>query len=549
MHDRMIPSPDADPADKPGQIDRIKRHTNRRKPSMKVLKHSLALVTAMAMIAPAYAQQAGGTLNLVIQPEPPGLMMGLLQNGPTQMVAGDIYESLLRYDTSLQPMPSLAREWHVSEDGLTYTFHLHEGVKWHDGEDFTADDVVFTVDVFLRATHPRLRASLVHMESVEAVDDHTVVFTLKQPFGPFLGVFEAGTMPMIPRHIYEGTDFANNPMNATPIGTGPFRFNEWRQGSFIHLVRNEDYYLDGRPYLDEVYYHVIPDGASRAVAYELGTVDVLHGGSIENFDIERVAALPNTCITDAGWEYFGPHSWLWLNNHEGPMADVNARRAVMHAIDREFARDALWAGRGELATGPVSSSTRFHDANTPSIDYDPVRAREYLAQSDYGGETLRLLPLPYGETWQRWAEAVRQNLLEVGFNVDLVPTDVAGWNQRVSEWDFDLAFTYLYQYGDPALGVSRTYVESNIAKGSPWNNVAGYRNAEVDALWAQAAISPSEDERQQLYSEIQNRIVEDVPVAWLLELGFPTIYRCNVHDLVTTGIGINDGLRDAWIEQ
>jgi len=516
---------------------------------MKVLKQSLALFAAMAMIAPAYAQQSGGTLNLVIQPEPPGLMMGLLQNGPTQMVAGDIYESLLRYDTDLQPTPSLAREWEVSEDGLTYTFHLHEGVKWHDGEDFTAEDVVFTVDVFLRETHPRLRASLVHMESVEAVDDHTVVFTLNQPFGPFLGVFEAGTMPMIPRHIYEGTDYANNPMNATPIGTGPFRFNEWRQGSFIHLVKNEDYYLEGRPYLDEVYYHVIPDGASRAVAYETGTVDVLHGGSIENFDIERVAALPNTCITDAGWEYFGPHSWMWLNNHEGPMADVNARRAVMHAIDREFARDALWAGRGELATGPISSSTRFHDADTPSIDYDPERAREYLEQSDYDGETLRLLPLPYGETWQRWAEAVRQNLQEVGFNVDLVPTDVAGWNQRVSDWEFDLAFTYLYQYGDPALGVSRTYVESNIAQGSPWNNVAGYRNAEVDALWEQAAISPSEDERQELYTEIQNRIVEDVPVAWLLELGFPTIYRCNVQDLVTTGIGINDGLRDAWIEQ
>jgi peptide/nickel transport system substrate-binding protein len=183
---------------------------------MKIPTRSLALIAAMTMIAPAHAQQSGGTLNLVIQPEPPGLMMGLLQNGPTQMVAGDIYESLLRYDTNLDPMPSLAREWEVSEDGLTYTFHLHEDVKWHDGEDFTAEDVVFSVDVFLRETHPRLRASLVHVESVEAVDDHTVVFTLKQPFGPFLGVFEAGTMPMIPKHIYEGTDFANNPMNATP---------------------------------------------------------------------------------------------------------------------------------------------------------------------------------------------------------------------------------------------------------------------------------------------------------------------------------------------
>ena len=516
---------------------------------MKPLLPSLALALAMAATAPALAQQSGGTLNMVVQPEPPGLVVGIWQNAPTQLVAGDIFESLLRYDNDLQPMPSLAREWSISEDGLTYTFHLHEGVKWHDGADFTAHDVVFSVDVFLRETHPRLRASLVHVDTIEATDDHTVVFTLNEPFGPFIGVFEVGTMPILPRHIYEGTDFTNNPMNATPVGTGPFRFSEWRQGSYIHLVRNEDYYLEGRPYVDEVYYHVIPDAASRAVAYETGVVDVLHGGSVEYFDIERIMALPNTCITDAGWEYFGPLSWMWLNNHEGPMTDVNARRAVMHALDREFMRDALWAGRGEVATSPLSSSTRFFDDDLPSIGYDPDLAREYLAASDYDGQTLNLLPLPYGETWQRAAEVTRQNLIDVGFNVNLVATDVAGWNQRTSDWDFDLAFTFLYQYGDPALGVSRTYVESNIAQGSPWNNVAGYRNPELDAMWEAAAVSTSDEERQEIYSELQRRLIADVPNAWLHELGFPTIYRCDVKDLVTTAIGINDGTRDVWLDR
>lgn len=515
---------------------------------MRTILSPLVLALVMAGL-PAAAQEAGGTLNLVIQPEPPSLMMGIVQNGPTQMVAGDIYESLLRYAPDLTPRPSLAREWEVSEDGLTYTFHLQEGVLWHDGEPFTSADVVFSADVFLRETHPRLRATLEHVASIEAPDDLTVVFTLSQPFGPFLGSFEAGTMPIVPRHIYEGTDFASHEMNNTPIGTGPFKFQEWRRGSFIHLVKNEDYWMEDRPYLDEVYYHLIPDAASRAVAYETGTVDVLHGGAIENFDVPRLTALPDTCVTEAGWEYFGPHSWMWMNNHEGPMTDPNTRKAVMHALDRQFALDALWNGLGGLATGPVSSSTRFHDPDTPSLDYDPDLAREYLAQSGYDGEMLQLLPLPYGETWQRWAEAARQNLTEVGFNVELVATDVAGWNQRVSDWDFDLAFTYLYQYGDPALGVERTYVESNIAKGSPWNNVAGYRAPEVDAMWEAAAVSASDEERAGLYSQIQTRIVEDMPVAWLLELGFPTIYRCNVQDLVTTAIGINDGLRDAWIDR
>ncbi len=520
---------------------------------MKVCRKALAATTAamLALATPLMAQepQDGGTLNMVIQPEPPGLMIGLIQNGPTQMVAGQIYESLLRYDENLEPMPGLAESWTISDDGLTYTFKLHEGVLWHDGAPFTSDDVKFSIDVFLRETHPRLRASLVHLDSIETPDPLTVVFNLKNPFGPFIGLFEPGTTPMIPRHIYEGTDFANNPANNTPIGTGPFKFEQWEKGSYIRLVKNEDYYIEGLPYLDEVYYHIIPDAASRAVAYENGTVDVLPGGSVENFDVPRILEMENTCVTDKGWEFFGPLSWLWINNANPPLDDVKVRQAIMHGLDRQFALDALWNGLGKVATGPVSSSTRFWDGDTPDIGFDPEKAKALLEESSYDGQTIRLLGLPYGETWQRWAEAVKQNLEEIGMSVELVASDVAGWNQKVSDRDFDLAFTYLYQYGDPALGVSRTYMGNNAEPGSPWNNVADYQNAEVDAQWDAAALMATPEERAAAYESIQRQVVSDIPNAWLLELGYPTIYRCNVQDLVTTAIGVNDGLRDAWIEK
>ena len=515
------------------------------------MKALILLITAtvIAISSTVFADEPvqGGTLNSVIQPEPPGLMLGLVQNGPTQMVAGQIYESLLRYDHDLNPMPSLAKEWSKSKDGLTYTFTLQNDVLWHDGVPFTSADVVFSVDEFLRETHPRLRASLVYVDKITAPNDKTVVFQLKQPFGPFLGMFETGTMPIIPKHIYDGTDYTSNPMNNTPIGTGPFKFSKWERGSYIHLVRNEDYYVDGKPHLDEIYYQVIPDAASRAIAFETGKVDLLPGGSVENFDIPRLIAMDNVCSTNAGWEFFGPHSWMWLNMHEGPMTDKNLRKAVMHAMDREFARDALWNGNGDLAKGPISSVTRFHEADTPDITFNPDKARKYLAASEYDGRTLRLLPLPYGETWQRWAEATRQNLSDIGINVEIMATDVAGWNQKVANWDFDMAFTYLYQYGDPALGVARTFISSNIAKGSPWNNVSGYINEEVDALFAEAAIQADDTKRQELYTRAQNVIVDDVPVAWMLELKFPTIYRCNLKNPVSTAIGVNDGLRDAWL--
>src|SRR6266576_1342706 len=179
---------------------------------------SAAALTAGALTERALAEEpkAGGVVNAVIQPEPPGLMMGLVQNGPTQMVAGNIYEGLLRYSPKLEPLPGLAESWTVSEDCKVYSFKLRKGVNWHDGKPFTSADVLFSIE-FVRQTNPRARGNLLQLDKVEAPDDSTVVFTLKQPFGPFLGIFEVGSMPIIPKHIYEGTDWKTNTYNNAPI--------------------------------------------------------------------------------------------------------------------------------------------------------------------------------------------------------------------------------------------------------------------------------------------------------------------------------------------
>lgn len=504
---------------------------------------------ALMAAAPALAQKAGGTVHVVVQPEPPLLMQALSQNGPTNMVAGNIYESLLRYDEKLNPQPSLAKSWEISPDAKVYTFKLQEGVKWHDGKAFSADDVVFSLDKFLREVHPRWRpVANNNIEKIEKVDDNTVRITLKQPFGPLLYALETASAPIVPKHIYEGTDFRANPMNNTPIGTGPFKLKEWKKGSYIHLVKNEDYWMKGRPYLNEIYWQIIPDAAARAVAYETGKVDVLTGGSVDVYDVQRLAKLPNSCMTTKGWEMFAPHAWLTVNHRNGILGNKQFRQGLMHAIDREFGRDVIWGGLGKLPTGPISSKTKFYSGDVPLYKFDPAKAKELIKASGYKGETIKLLGLPYGETWTRWGEAIKQNLADVGVNLQIESTDVAGWTQRSGNFDFDLTFNFLYQLGDPAIGVARSYLGSNIVKGNPFGNVGGYNNPAADKLFAEAASAPTDAGRQAKYTELQKLLADELPVLWLLEMEFPTISRCNVKNLVTTGIGVNDGFRDAWKE-
>ncbi len=507
----------------------------------------LGLSIAGVPLAALAQQKQSGTINVLVQPEPPGLMLGLLQNGPTQMVAGNIYEGLLRYDEKLEPSPLLATSWTVSDDNLTYTFKLKPDVKWHDGKPFTSADVVFSVDVFLRKTHARLRGNLVSVESITAPDPLTVVFKLKQTFGPFMGIFETGSMPMIPKHIYEGTDFSTNPANATPIGTGPLKFKEWVRGSYIHLVANEQYHTPGAPGVENVYFHVIPDAASRAAAFESGKIDIAPGGSVEYFDVERLSKLDGAAVTTKGWEFFSPLSWLWVNNRKAPMNNVKFRQALMYGIDREAMAKVAWYGFAKPATGPFNSNVRHYTADTTKYKRDVATAKKLLAESGYKGESIRLLPIPYGEAWQRQAEMVRQNLAQIGLRVVLTGTDVAGWNQRIAEWDYDLAFTFVYQYGDAALGVARNYTTDNIAKGSQFNNVEGYSNPKVDELFAAGARETDPAKRAAIYAEVQKILVDEAPVAWLHEIQFPTLYRTKVKNPITSGIGLNDSLGRATV--
>jgi peptide/nickel transport system substrate-binding protein len=516
---------------------------------------ALSLACAAVLMAghlQAQAQTRGGVLRAIVHPEPPILITAINSQSPTQVVGGKIFQGLLVYNADLSPREGLARKWAVSPDGLTYTFDLQEGVTWHDGKPFTADDVVFSIDKLNRETHPRTKLIInQYVDSVRATGPLAVEIKLKEPFAPFLSLFEVGTMPMMPKHLYDGTDYRKNPHNQHPIGTGPFMFKEWVRGSHIKLERNPNYWKEGKPYLDEILFRVIPDSASRAVAFENGSIDVVHGDDIDSVDIKRLSARPNVVATTKGWEMYSPIGLLVLNQRNPPFDNVLVRRAVMHALNREFIVKNIFFGMGKVPNGPFSDTTLFHEKDLPAYNYDLKKARELIKESgvDVGAKTLRLLSFPYGANWDRTGEYTKQTLEQLGFKIDIQAADAGGWAQRMSQWDFDLSFNHPYQFGDPVLGVQRLYLTSNQVKGTPFGNNQGYTNPKADELWAKAAVAVNPEERQKLYSELQRILVDDVALSWLVQIDYPTLYRKNIHNLVTSAIGLKESFDDVYIDK
>lgn len=518
---------------------------------------TLASVATFAGLAgPVHAQPkptAGGVLTAIVFPEPPSLNLALQQVQSTQMVASKIYESLIVYSKKLEPTPGLAKSWTVSPDHLTYTFNLQKGVKWHDGKPFSSADVVFTYKDILANTS-RTRTLMANVAELSAPDANTVVFKLKAPYAAFLYAFDIGGGAILPKHLYEGTDLAKSQYNNAPVGTGPFKFVKWERGSHIELAKNPDYWRAGMPYLDGITYRVIPDAASRRVALEQGSVLQAIPGDIDPFDVARVAKLPHLNSTTEGGEYWSMMNWIELNNSVAPMNDKRFRQAMMYALDRKFIVDKIMFGQASVATGPIHHNTRFYDGKVKRYDYDVKKAIALLDEMGLKPNangvraTLNLIPLPYGEMPRRMAEYVKLSLSKIGVVVNLEAGDVGTWVKRVGAGDYQMAANGVYQYGDPAIGVARTYISSNIQKGLMFSNTAQYRNERVDTLFAKAASAP-DSERQELYSDMQRTIVEDLPVLWIADALGTTFLNKKVHDAIITGLGFAGSYAEAWLSK
>jgi len=503
------------------------------------------------------ASKRGGTLSMLVQPEVPTLASYLSTSMPVGQTASKIYDGLLEYNFDLSPRPCLAESWNVSPDGLTITFNIRKGVKFHDGHPMTSEDVRYSIMEVLIKYHAR-GGKFKIIESIQTPDDHTVLIKLKSSSPALMMAFSGYESPIIPKHLFAGKDIKNHPLANKPIGTGPFKFVEWKRGQYMRFDRNPDYWSPGQPYFDRIVVQTIPDSATRSAVLEKGDFQLAGFGAVPNNDAKRLGALPNLIVTTKGYENFSPISELDFNTKVKPFNNKKVRQAVAFCIDRKFVIENIWFDFGKIATGPINSNFEAAGLYTSKVkNYDVSNRIEvanrlldeagYPRKSDgYRFEITHDIT-PYGSEWQSFGEYTVQQLDKIGIKARLRVEDVATWLKRIyTNYDFTLSSNWLNTFADPVLGVHRLYHSNAIKPGTVFKNASRWSSPLTDKLMDMASVEPDQEERGALYQAFQKILVEEVPVTWIHEIQFPTVINAQYKDVITSAIGIAGNFREGY---
>lgn len=479
----------------------------------------------------------GGTLVAAI-PDPGQLNPAITTSGLTHPVTGQIFNGLVRLDQSFQPRPDLATSWKASPDAKSYTVQLAQGVRWHDGQPFSSADVKFTFDNILLKFSQRTRAALGPiLDGIDTPGPNTVVFRFKQPYPPFMQLVDEDNSPILPKHLYEGTDPFSNPANAKPVGTGPFKFESLAQGDRITLARNPDYFKKGEPYLDRIVFRLIADPSRAQQAFQAGEVNLLLYPIPPQ--VAQLKALPGVVVTEKGKEGFARVIRLIPNLRRKPFDDVKVRQAIAYAIDRDFIAKTIYAGLFKPATGPISRGLGWaYTADVAKYPLDAEKAKALLDQAGLppGPDGVRLrTSLIFDQSFAPVADILKQELAQVGIALDLQLMDFSAWvNKLYLQWDFELGYSQLTDPPDPDFAAKSIFTCANIVK-VPFVNAEGYCNNKVDSLFAQAASEPDSAKRADLYAQAQRLIVADQPQVFLVDGIGPWAYSTDFAGIDNAG--------------
>lgn len=514
-------------------------------------------LAALPRLAPAQTPRRTARLVVAADSEPRNLNPAIVASNGVFFVASKVVEQLAEADSAAPDgmRPLLATGWEGAADGLSATFSLRQGVTWHDGAPFTSADVAFSAMQVWKPLQNIGRGVLKNLAAVDTPDDHTAVFRFSEPT-PFQLIRNA--LPVIshvlPKHRYDGTDIAQNPLNTAPLGTGPFRFAEHRPGEYYRLTRNEGWWGEG-PHFDELLFRVLPDRAAAAGALEAGEISLAAFSMVPLADLARIGQVPGLKVHAEGYEGLTYQLCIEINHRNPVLADVRVRQAISHAIDRAFVVDTVFLGFATASVGPVPRyDTQFLDPSLEVPAFDLGRANALLDAAGHprGANgtrfALRLLPAPFFNETRQFGAYLRQALAAVGIDAQIVNNDNAGHIRAVyTDHAFDITVSPTVYRGDPAISTTVLF-ESGLPPGVPFANQGGYADPAMDALIAQGRTTVDEAARVEVYRQFQRKAAADLPLINVAEWGFTTVASDRLRNVQNTPRWATTSWADLWME-
>jgi peptide/nickel transport system substrate-binding protein len=431
-----------------------------------------------------------------------------------------------------------------------------EDAVWTDGTPITSADAKFSIEEAIRPLHPSGETNFGPVTSIDTPDDKTVVLSFDDPFSPFMAYLGHQNAPILPKHVYEGTDIMENPNNFEPtVSGGPFVFEEWTPGDHITLAGNDTYFEEGRPYLERIVFKFIPDPQGRVLALEAGEVDYIPPINMPETEMNRVDETDGLVLATTGFESSQPFFFWGFNTRREPLDNVLVRRALSHAVDKDFIRDAVFFGFGDDIVGPISPRSWAYDPDATGYEYDPEKAKQMLDEAGYpvgdDGTRFSMTITHPGDinSYVKTSEVLAANLEAIEIDVELVPMERSAYYPTVyEEWDFDFAGLTWGSGPDPD-NISTVFHSSQI-RPLIFTNFMGYSNPEVDALFDQAKTETNIEVRTDLYQEIQRMIIEDAPAVFVIGPHRNSSYREGIHGIPPGPFyGTRDPADNVWIEQ
>ncbi len=519
---------------------------------MKYLKLVIALIVVSLLVVvcggqttPARAEEPkqGGTLTYVLSSD----IVSFDPHATRELVSGvvnaQMFDYLTRLDENGQAQPSLAESWEISEDNLTWTFHLVQGVKFHDGTPFNAEAVKKNLDRILHPDSVLPSKRLIAGIEVKVVDESTFQIVTENPFGPLpqnLSHYSLGMISPAALDQYDDQELAQN-----PVGTGPFKFVSYKPAESIVLERNEDYWGQVS-YVDQVTFKPVPEPATRVVMLETGEADIVT--KIPAVEVERLNGVEGVTVNVVP---FNRVFYVMMHNQRAPLDDPKVRQALNYAVDKQAIADNVFQGLVSVATGPISSKV-FGYAETPRYEYDPEKAKALLAEAGYpDGFTLKFF-VPQGRYLggEESSTAIQAYLAAVGVQAEIEVLEWAAYLDEIDkppeEAQYNLAFIGFSPSTNDADWMLYTHYHcDSMAPAS--NNSTFTCDPELDELLDAGRFTVDPEERQAIYAQVLDKIVSEARDIYLFEEAQITGVGDNVHGLVYLPVELFH-LEEVWTD-